>query len=73
VSEIAFNPPTETGSTEMSRFNALAPWRAVTLHRAAWEDAEEYTTAQTERAVFPHSAFMNGLVRSEEKESVRQG
>ena len=22
---------------------------------------------------FPHSAFMNGLVRSEEKESVRQG
>src|ERR1700730_10019371 len=31
------------------------------------------SAAQTERAVFPHSAFMNGFGRSEEKESVRQG
>jgi collagenase-like PrtC family protease len=31
------------------------------------------SAAQTERAVFPHSAFMNGFVRSEEKESMRQG
>src|SRR5271170_4183049 len=31
------------------------------------------SAAQTERAVFPHSAFMNGCARSEEKESVRQG
>ena len=31
------------------------------------------SAAQTERAVSPHSAFMNGCARSEEKESVRQG
>src|ERR1019366_3788140 len=31
------------------------------------------SAAQTERAVFPHSAFMNGFARSEEKESVTQG
>src|SRR5271170_176789 len=31
------------------------------------------SAAQTERAVFPHSAFMNGCARSGEKESVRQG
>ena len=31
------------------------------------------SAAQTERAVFPHSAFMNGLRRSEEEELVRQG
>src|ERR1700751_1963625 len=29
------------------------------------------SAAQTERAVFPHSAFMNGCARSEEKESMR--
>src|SRR5260370_20907762 len=30
------------------------------------------SAAQTERAVFPHSAFMNGFARSVEKGSVRQ-
>ena len=29
------------------------------------------SAAQTERAVFPHSAFMNGLAKSGEKGSVR--
>jgi len=31
------------------------------------------SATQTERAVFPHSAFMNGFARSGEKGSVRQG
>ena len=31
------------------------------------------SAAQTERAVFPHSAFMNGFARSGEKVSARQG
>src|SRR5207245_4590652 len=31
------------------------------------------SAAQTERAVFPHSAFMNVFARSGEKVSVRQG
>src|SRR5664279_6016451 len=31
------------------------------------------SAAQTERAVFPHSAFMNGFTRSGEKVSARQG
>ena len=31
------------------------------------------SATQTERAVFPHSAFMNGFAKSGEKGSVRQG
>src|SRR6266566_4341554 len=31
------------------------------------------SATQTERAVFPHSAFMNGFARSGEKGSVRRG
>jgi hypothetical protein len=43
MSEIAFNLPTETGSTEMTRFNALRHGVLSRYTVAPWKDAEEYS------------------------------
>src|SRR6478736_339768 len=58
-----FKTRTQTGLLG-SRMNL--PYRAVSKHLGTMG-------TQTERAVFPHSAFMNGFARSGEKGSVRQG
>jgi len=43
MSEIAFNPPTETGGTEMTRFNALRHGVLSRYTVLPWEDADEYS------------------------------
>jgi hypothetical protein len=42
MSEIAFNLPTETASTEMTRFNALRHGVLSRYTVLPWEDADEY-------------------------------